>query len=564
MSKQLESTWKLTDTPLPREEFIRAFQDFEFFMGHCQQIVNKQRQLVPMALNAYQKEIFKVLLPMIDPKTRENRAKSIILIKGRRVGASTGLIAFMNYLLSYVEGIENLNVLHLFPVSDAATKIYNSKVKDILQGVHPDIMPTITKVSGISSIVLNYENILGVRRHNSYEIASAGTSSLRGSDFHVAILDEYASYRKPYDVEAVVEPMMPEEGFSLSIFASTFDDKVSPAYKEKLIQAKEHPDEWSIIFVPWFVSYPEVPSRVPLDSLELTEYDQQVIMPAMADYGFPQEKWGASIRWYHQKAAKMSQANMLREFPTTLDEVLAIGENKRCFTEESLKKQDKNILPDKPYQLVTDTLTNKPELKPTEESPIKIYKPPFAGEKYMITCDPIGSNSDESDYFAASVWNTRNNEQVATLYIRGIMVEDMADMIAGLSKIYNRAVVCPELNMSSALQACLRAKNFYSFYYTDKMRKARREAGIRTTVSSKPDMLDKLQLLLDGEKITIHSSETLRQLKMYEKRARKSGAVFFSAPKGDHDDLVTTAYIYAGTLDSKHLAGKNTQGFAIL
>ena len=182
----------------------------------------------------------------------------------------------------------------------------------------------------------------------------------------------------------------------------------------------------------------------------------------------------------------------------------------------------------------------------------------------MITCDPIGSNSDESDYFAASVWNTRNNEQVATLYIRGIMVEDMADMIAGLSKIYNRAVVCPELNMSSALQACLRAKNFYSFYYTDKMRKARKEAGIRTTVSSKPDMLDKLQLLLDGEKIIIHSSETLRQLKMYEKRARKSGAVFFSAPKGDHDDLCTCCYIYAGTLDSKHLAGKNTQGFAIL
>ena len=123
MSKALESTWKLTDTPLPREEFIRAFQDFEFFMGHCQQIVNKQRQLVPMALNAYQKEIFKVLLPMIDPKTRENRAKSIILIKGRRVGASTGLLACMNYLLSYVEGRENLNVLHLFPVSDAATKI---------------------------------------------------------------------------------------------------------------------------------------------------------------------------------------------------------------------------------------------------------------------------------------------------------------------------------------------------------------------------------------------------------------------------------------------------------
>lgn len=564
MSKPLQSSWKLTDTSLSREEFIKAFQDFEYFMGHCQQIVNKQRQLVPMALNPYQREIFRILLPMIDPKTRENKAKSILFIKGRRVGASTGLVAFINYLLSYVEGISNLNVLHLFPVRDAATKIYNSKVKDILQGVHPDIMPTITKVSGVSSIVLNYEDILGVSRHNSYEIASAGTSSLRGSDFHVAILDEYASYKKPYEVEAVVEPMMPEEGFSLSIFASTFDDKVSPAYREKIIQAQEHPDEWKIIFVPWFVSYPEVPYDCSLDSLELTEYDQNVILPAMADYGFPPERWGCSIRWYHQKSAKMSEANMHKEFPTTLEEVLAIGQAKTCFTPESLQKQEKNILPDTPYQLVTDTLTNKSELKKTEDSPIKIYKPPIAGEKYMITCDPIGSNSDDSDFFAASIWRQTNNEQVATLYIRGIMVEDMADLIIGLSKIYNRAIVCPELNMSSALQACLRAKNFFSFYYTDKVRKAHKEAGIRTTVSSKPDMLDKLQLLLDGGRIIIHSEETLRQLKAYEKRVKKSGAISFSAPKGDNDDLVTTAFIYAGTLDSRRLAGKSTQGYAFL
>lgn len=31
MSKPLQSSWKLTDTPLSREEFIKAFQDFEYF-----------------------------------------------------------------------------------------------------------------------------------------------------------------------------------------------------------------------------------------------------------------------------------------------------------------------------------------------------------------------------------------------------------------------------------------------------------------------------------------------------------------------------------------------------
>ncbi len=874
MSKPLQSTFEL-DVPEPtRDDLIKIIGDcdFGYFTSHFQQIVDKRRRLVPMKLNPFQRKVFEKLLPMIDPKTRLDRSRSVIYLKGRRVGATTGTVAFINFILSYVEGCDNLSVLHLFPTGDSATKLYNTKVKDIITGclrgdaevmtrngwvkfddykgeeilvgdgekswfeipkevvhydnneglveyskghsyyhlstkghrmvfrqgkkikireawegipvshghdfvvttvldgegidlsdddlrlaiaiqadgyydtscdsigfnfakdrkiyrlkdildrlgirysdgvvshgknagqhkirilagsglpnykrlpfewiwqannhqrevilseleqwdghveptgyseyytvseyqatwvntfarmsgvcsmvtkqksknpkrkdlfrvsfpakrntvttqklkkrevpysgkvhcvsvsssmfwcringcisltgnTHPDLMPTIYKDSATASVVLNYDNLLGVRRHNFYELASAGANSLRGSDFHICVMDELGSYRHPEEVEAVVAPMMPPHGFSLTIYASTFDDKMGPYFKEKIITALEHPDEYEVIFVPWYSSYPEEPYGYNLDDIELTEYDQKVIMPAMTKDGFPKERWADAIEWYHRMSATMSETNMHKEFPTTLDEVLAIGENKRCFTEESLKKQDKNILPDKPYQLVTDTLTDKPELKPVEESPIKIYKSPFAGEKYMITCDPIGSNSDESDFFAASVWNTRNNEQVATLYIRGIMVEDMADMIAGLSKIYNRAVVCPELNMSSALQACLRAKNFYSFYYTDKMRKARREAGIRTTVSSKPDMLDKLQLLLDGEKITIHSSETLRQLKMYEKRVRRSGAVFFSAPKGDHDDLVTTAYIYAGTLDSKHLAGKNTQGFAIL
>lgn len=568
MSRSLESTWKLTDTPLSQEDFVKAFQDFEFFMSHCQQIINKRRQLVPMTLNAYQKEVFKILLPMIDPATRENRARSVILLKGRRVGATTGLIAFINYMLSFTEGIENLNVLHLFPVSDAATKIYSSKVKDIITGVHPDMMPTISKVSGISSIVLNYESILQVERHNSYEIASAGTSSLRGSDFHMAILDEYADYKKPYEVEAVVEPMMPEDGFSLSIFASTFKDGVSLAYREKILQARAHPDEWDIIFVPWFVSYPEYPTDVPLESLELTEYDQNVIIPAMIEYDFPRERWGASIKWYHQKSAKMSSANMHREFPTTIDEILALGQNKSCFTPKSLDKQEGNIMPNKAYRLVTDAITNKSELHADEDGPFMIYRPPISGHRYLLCCDPIGSNSGESDYFAAGMFDLERNSEVATLYIRDLPVEDLAELTAGLAQIYNRAMILPESNFGQALVACIRARGYYNFYYTDKRAKANKEPGIRTSVSTKPKMIDKLQLMLDGGRITIYSEETLRQLRKYEKivkdRSDGGSSVSFSAPRGDHDDMIIPLLLFAGSRSDRELSGKKGQGFAIL
>ena len=570
MARPLESTFEL-DVPAPtRDDFVKIIGDcdFDYFTSHFQQIVDKRRRLVPMKLNPFQRKVFEKLLPMIDPKTRLDRSRSVIYLKGRRVGATTGTVAFINFILSYVEDCDNISVLHLFPTGDSATKLYNTKVKDIVTGVHPDLMPTIYKDSATASVVLNYDNLLGVRRHNFYELASAGANSLRGSDFHICVMDELSSYRHPEEVEAVVSPMMPPHGFSLTIYASTFDDRMGPYFKEKIVTALEHPDEYEVIFVAWYESYPEEPYGYTLDDLELTEYDQKIIMPAMTKDGFPKERWADAIEWYHRMSATMSETNMHKEFPTTIEEILAIGENKACFSVESLKRQEKNILPDSPYQLVTDTLTGAPELKATDSSPILVYKAPIAGEKYVLTCDPIGSNSDDSDFFAASIWRKSNNEQVATLYVRGVMVEDMAELVAGLHKIYNRAIICPESNMSEALQACLRAKGIYSFYYTDKTRRAKKEAGIRTTVASKPNMIDKTQLLLDGDRIVIHSAETLRQMKLYEKKVKaKAGGgstVAFSAPKRDHDDLVSTVLIYAGTLDQRELTGRVSEGFIII
>lgn len=566
MPKPLQSTFEL-DVPAPtRDDIIRIIGgcDFDYFTSHFQQIVDKRRRLVPMKLNPFQRRVFEKLLPMIDPKTRLDRSRSVVFLKARRVGSTTGLIAFVNFLLSYVEGADNLNVLHLFPTGDSASKLYNTKVKDIVTGVSPELMPTVYKDSTTSSVVLNYDNLFGARRHNFYELASAGANSLRGSDFHVAIMDELGSYRHPEEVEAVVSPMMPPHGFSLTIYASTFDDKMGPYFKDKIVTALAHPDEYDVIFVPWYFSYPEEPYGFTMDDISLTEYDQKVIMPAMAKDGFPKDKWADSIEWYHRMSATMSTQNMHKEFPTTIEEILAIGENSSVFTAESVEKQKKNILPDRRYRLVVDAVTQKPELRQDDDGPFVIYRPPTLGKKYLLACDPIASVSEESDYFAASVFDTQNNEQVATLYVRDLAVEDLADLTEGLAKIYNRATILPETNLSQALVACLRAKGYYNFYYANKQARAKKEPGFRTTVSTKPVMIDKLQVMLDSGSIILHSAETIRQLERYEKQKRKSGTTFFAAPKGDHDDMIIPVALYAYGKNDRELVGKSGIGFTVL
>ena len=567
MAKTLESTWDLTSGHLERDDFIRAFQDFEYFTSHCQQIVDKRRRLVYMRLNAFQKYMFGKLLALLEPGQRLDRRHDIVICKPRQCGMSVGMIAFINWFLSCVEGIENFNFIHILPATDTISKLYSQKVAPIITGVHPDIMATVEKMPAMtSSIRLYYKDILGVRRNNYYDLVSANASSLRSGTANAILYDECSFYRHPEQLEDAVSPMLPAYGFSLVIYASTFDDKQSDYFKKKIITARDNPKDWTLMFAPWFMIYPEEPQGIQLENIELTDYDQEVILPAMAEFGLPRDLWGDAIDWYH--ATSLHTSNMKKEYPTTIDEVLSIGENKSCFSKESLDKQDKNIYPNKPYQLVTDALTNVPELKATDESPIYVYKAPVSGHKYMLTCDPIGSSSEDSDFFAASVWDQSNNEQVLTIWARGLAMEDFADLVSGVSRIYNRAIVCPESNMSEGLQACLRAKGFYNFYYTDKQRKARREAGIRTTVSSKPAMLDKLQLMLDREAIIIHSEETLRQLKAYERRVKsRSGGgstVTFSAPKGDHDDMVSTCFIYAGTKNDRELVGKSGYSYTFL
>ena len=100
MSKPLQSTWDLTDAPLEREDFIRAFQDFEYYTSHCQQIVDKRRRLVYMRLNAFQKYMFGKLLSLLEPDSRLDKRHDIVLIKPRQCGMTVGMICFISWFLS--------------------------------------------------------------------------------------------------------------------------------------------------------------------------------------------------------------------------------------------------------------------------------------------------------------------------------------------------------------------------------------------------------------------------------------------------------------------------------
>lgn len=561
--KFLENDYRLSDRSitLSREEVGKALSNFPYYAGHYQQIVNKRRQTVPSELNAFQRKLASILLPMIDPKTRLDKRHNVVILKPRQVGASTFTVEFINYLCAFVEGFNHMNILHTFPVTDTVAKFYKEKVQPIITGVHPSLFPTMERKSYTSSITTTYHNIKGVPRDNVYELVSANANSIRSATCNIAIFDELAFYKNPEELEAAISPAIPDNGFSLVIYLSTFDDKKSDYFLEKIKQAQEDDEDWTLLFTPWYEMYPEEKLGVDFNSLTLTEYDLNTIIPALQSNGISREDWADYIAWYHKKEKECLAIK--KEYPTTLEEVLSFASNDKVFDQNDLTEQKPNIIQRQPYTLKADVLTNQLEATPSKTSPLYIFKPPVYGERYMLTVDPIASTSEQSDYFAASMWNTKKHEQVAVLHGRNLPLEDWANLAMQLANLYNRALICPESNIAQAFQAMIWGQGYYQWWYSSPAAHKNREPGLRTTATTKPDMIEKLAVMLRNKSIIIHDPETLKELELYEK-VEKRGYVRMQAPKGKHDDLVSCAFLYAGTLGIDALSGIKRSGWSIL
>lgn len=568
MAKALENSYRLENGSehIDPADMRRAINEFEFFMSNYQQIVNKERQLVPFKLNEFQRRLFETILPMVKKETRLDKRHRVVVVKGRQVGASVGVVALINNICAFVSGMEHLNVGHVFPVGDTITKFYRQKVEPIITGVHPDLFPTMTRETLSSSILTHYKDIKGIPRDNYYELISSNASSIRSSTINVLLEDECSFYTRPEQLEDAILPAMPDYGFSLIVYLSTVSDKKSTFFLDKIKTARDNPEDWSLVFVPWYFTYPERPVGIDFDSLILNEYEANVMVPAFERDHLPRERWGDCIDWYRRRA--QDGTSMKMEYPTTLDEVLAMGEDERVFNGDSLLAQEKNIEDAPYYRLITDNLTGKVEAQATDdETPLKIYRKPVYGRRYRLVVDPITAHSDMTDYFAMMVFDTKSHEQMAVFRGRGFSDDDYADFAVGLAKIYNNAEICPEINVASGFIAGVNTRHYYHWFYANDKARRDKEIGLRTTVSSKERMVDQLKTLLDRGLIKIHDRDNLDELNNFVKKVKLRGdgskSIYMAAKGKTHDDTVACNFIYAGSLQQRDLEGIRKTGFSL-
>lgn len=543
------------------------FDGFKYFFEHCLLIQDRDtRQFIHPKMNKGQELIAKTILGYVDKNSRATVHKECVILGPRQFGKSTLLTAIANYIVAYVSGMENLNVVHTMHQATAAAKYFKQKISPIVTSVHPMIFPTIERDTLGTSTLLKYRDVKGIRRGGYYEITSAGSNSVRSGTVSVWLCDEPSEYRNPEAVEDSVSGAISSYGWSFTAYIGTFSDRLTEYFLNKIQAALDNPNEMELVFIPWFLVYGREGDGAGLTEEDYTDYDKDVVIPEMIKYGVPQSEWHDKIGWYHRRALRTSK--MKFEFPTSIQDILNLTSDRSVFNKESLDKQEDNLMSGTCYRILTDNATGRVEAQKTDISPFIIYKPPVYGHKYRIAIDPITARSEESDNFIMHVIDTSNHEQVATFADRGLPDEDYADWAVSIGTIYNKAELCPELNVANGFIVAVNARRYYHWYYEDKKARADRVPGLRTSVASKERMIDALASLLDRGAIIIHDAETLDELRNMVKKVKSrsdgSRSLRMQAKKGHHDDRVAALWIYAGSLNQRELERGKRTGWAIL
>ena len=570
MPKILECEYTGTET-LTADQIRQAlsgdYEGFKYFFENCLLIQDRDtRQYIHPKMNVGQQMIAKAIFKNVDKRNRKNEHREIVVIGPRQFGKSTLFTAIGDYLPAYVPGMENLNTVHTLQTGTTANKYFKQKIAPIVANVHPAIFPTIERDTLGTSTLLRFKDIKGIPRGGYYEITSAGSNSVRSGTVSVWLCDEPSEYRNPEAVEDAVSGAISSYAWSFTAYIGTFSDRLSNYFLNKIKLALDNPDEIELIFIPWFLVYGREGDGLGFTEEQMTDYDREVIVPEMRKWGVPQSEWFDKLGWYHSRALRTSK--MRYEFPSSIEDIINMTSDRCVFNEDSLNKQSANLLAGKQYKIVTENSTGKVEAQETDISPFTIFKEPIYGHTYRVAIDPITAQSEETDDFVMQVMDMANHEQVAVFRDRGLQDEDYADWAVSIATIYNKAQLCPEINVANGFVVAVNSRRYYRWFYQNKKNQADRIPGLRTTVSSKEYMISSLQTLLDRGNIIIHDAKTLDELSHFVKKTKKrsdgSSYVKMEALKGHHDDDVAALWIYAGSLDMRQIEGRKHAGFAII
>ncbi len=501
----------MTDDAL-REVRKRLYTDFEFYAKHALKIRTKEGNVQPFSLNAAQK---KLLDAVSEQMTSEGKVR-VVILKARQMGLSTLVGGWLYWWISQHTAQKALVITHH---ADSTRALFDM-TKRYFDNT-PEILKPHSKYSSRKELQFDILD-------SSYVVATAGGEGVaRGETITHAHLSELAFWSPSTakeNLNGILQAVPQTRG--TAVFVESTANGVSGVFYDLWKGACEGTNGYIPVFLPWFIQ-PEYREAVPKGFKRTPDEDELV-----KKFGLDDEQ----LMFRRRKVAQNGLELFQQEYPATADEAF-LTSGRPVFNPQQL-----NDLLDQAPPVVSRLALENDEWVEHPRGELVLYEHVSPGESYYIGAD-VSMGVRGGDWSVAQILDSQKR-QVGS-YRAQVHPDYFASVLYHLGMFFNVAKIAPENNNHGILTCTRLGKdlaypNLHMETSVDKM--VEHESiiwGFRTTVKTKPLIIDQLRAALREGDITIRDKTTLRELLTYV--VTEEGKM--EAERGCHDDCVMSLAI---------------------
>ena len=485
----------------------RLREDFPLYSKHSLKIRTKDGTIEPLILNPAQK----ILQKAVDKQLKSEGKIRIIILKARQQGLSTYVGGYLYFQVSQARAKKAMVITHHADSTRALfdlTKRYHDHI--------PEILKPHTKYSSRREISFDALD-------SSYVVATAGGDNVgRGetlTHLHASELAFWSPNNASQIWNGLIQAVPDTEG--TAVFIESTANGVSGIFYDLWKGALEGSNGFIPVFIPWFTDPTYREKQV--GNLDKTPEEKDLQKLYKLD--------NQQLRFRRKRVAQTGLDLFKQEYPANADEAF-LTTGRPVFNPEQLQKR----MQDTPTILQKMALEGG-EFTNNNRGELQVYKHHDAGETYYIGAD-VSLGVRGGDWSCAQVLDSKKR-QIATW--RGMVHPDyFADVLYALGMYYNSAYLIVENNNHGILTCTRLGKdmaypNFYQETTVDKItEKESITLGFRTTVKTKPLVIDQLRASMRQEEIELNDKLTIREMMTYI--VTETGAM--EAEQGCHDDTV--------------------------
>lgn len=520
------------------ELMMDSISSFDKYAERFLKVQTLEGDLVRFEFN----DIQKIVDAIIQDIRSKKRMVRLVILKARREGIST---YFAGRFYFKTATNPNRYAMMLTHEPEATDFLFHMQ-KRFQQHVPTYIKPT-EKYN--NKRMLEFNNDKGTGLDSAIRVGTAGKEDLASSQLihylHLSELAKYPSHLTQSLLTSIFQ-CVPDTAETEIVIESTgkgiggefytrywgcrynyeiYMDNGIPAFKEVINYDSSESNEFSSVFIPWFVF--DKYKMTPKYKLDFTP--GEVELASLYNLSVEQIVWR---RWAIENKCNGNVELFNQEYPHNAMSAF-ISTSDSIFSTEKLLHLIKEAQPPKIRYNVQISMGNwiaHPDGK------LKVWQEPLAGREYIVSAD-VAEGLIKGDFSSADIIDVKTGFQVATFH--GKFPPDHFGLsLMWVAKRYNNALICIERNNHGLTSINTIADRGYTRMYSEMVveppSRPRKRFGWVTSKTSKDLIIDGLDAELRDNVHGINDVDTFKEMISFKRHEDGSSG----AEEGMFDDRV--------------------------